>query len=532
MKKVPLKNNKINISKITSIFEPLLYSNKLAEGYSESVELKHKKSIGQFFTPINIAMFLGSFADLNQKNIRILDPGFGTGILSIALITNIIEKQRNIKKIILDAYEIDTELVKYSLLSLKKLKIFLEEKNIEFDFNLIEKDFILVNELVFTQDERQSGIETKELYDIVISNPPYFKISLDDDRAKIAKCIVSGQPNIYSLFMYASAKLLKQDGCLIIIVPRSFCSGEYFRLFREKFFKLVQLTNIHIFESRKNNFHNEDVLQENIIVVGKRKYFINDELNVTISSSFDALRINEKKEKSIKLKNILNLNSFNKILHIPTTEKDLKVISIFKSWKGNLNKYNIQISTGPVVAFRAKDYLLERKDRNYNVPLYWLHNVKKMKVYWPLRKKGKYEFIELSNDTKPLLVLNKNYIFLRRFSSKDDNKRLVAAPYFFELSGSKFIGIENHLNYIYRPNGFLERNEILGLSALLNSDLFDTYFRTFNGNINVSSTELRLLPLPSLEDIKKLGNLLLIENDYEKTNIDNIVNKYLNLLFN
>ena len=37
--------------------------------------------------------------------------------------------------------------------------------------------------------------------------------------------------------------------------------------------------------------------------------------------------------------------------------------------------------------------------------------------------------------------------------------------------------------------------EVMGIAALLNSDLFDNYFRTFNGNVNVSATELREMPM-------------------------------------
>ena len=85
------------------------------------------------------------------------------------------------------------------------------------------------------------------------------------------------------------------------------------------------------------------------------------------------------------------------------------------------------------------------------------------------------------------------------------------------------------MNYIYRPKGHLDRNEILGLSALLNSKLFDTYFRTFNGNINVSATELREMPMPPLEDIKQIGNQIILQNNYSQSIVDDIVNDYFDL---
>jgi adenine-specific DNA-methyltransferase len=65
--------------------------------------------------------------------------------------------------------------------------------------------------------------------------------------------------------------------------------------------------------------------------------------------------------------------------------------------------------------------------------------------------------------------------------------------------------LENHLNYIHRPHGSLSVEEVVGLAALLNSPILDTYFRIINGNTQVSATELRAIPLPSLDIIVKIG---------------------------
>ncbi|MCL4539490.1 MAG: hypothetical protein M1378_07830 [Bacteroidetes bacterium] len=67
----------------------------------------------------------------------------------------------------------------------------------------------------------------------------------------------------------------------------------------------------------------------------------------------------------------------------------------------------------------------------------------------------------------------------------------------------------------------------MGLAVLLNSKLFDTYFRTFNGNVNVSATELREMPFPPLETIKEIGNNVIGLNDYSTSNIDHNVEQFL-----
>jgi adenine-specific DNA-methyltransferase len=105
----------------------------------------------------------------------------------------------------------------------------------------------------------------------------------------------------------------------------------------------------------------------------------------------------------------------------------------------------------------------------------------------------------------PLLVADKNYILLRRFSAKEQARRLTAAPLIAGTLGSPWIGLENHVNYIHRPGGTLNQHEVYGLAALLNCRLLDIYFRVFNGNTQVSATELRALPLPPLDAIMEIG---------------------------
>ncbi len=64
------------------------------------------------------------------------------------------------------------------------------------------------------------------------------------------------------------------------------------------------------------------------------------------------------------------------------------------------------------------------------------------------------------------------------------------------------------------------------LCALLNSNLFDTYFRIFNGNVNVSATELREIPLPPLETIQEIGDRLILLDDFRVESTNLIVNEY------
>lgn len=513
---------------------PSEYADRLGLYYASKVEHRSKKANGQFFTPVALARFMASLhVNPNKRIIKILDPGCGIGVLSTAICEGLVSEGKT-STIELVAFEIDTDILPLTELCLNYLAKWLKERDVNMTYFLCKNDFILHNSQVL------NGVETNtELYDIVISNPPYFKLAKEDERALAAKSVIHGQTNIYSIFLLIATKLLSVNGQLIFITPRSFCSGNYFRLFRELFFSSVYLKSIHLFNSRKIAFRKDKVLLENVIIVARPRQLLrlnqslvqNEDTNVTISSSEGIDDLQTRRVKEYKIKELINLNSYQKILHLPASNIDEKVISIFRSWKGSLISHGFEISTGPVVDFRSEDFITFRKKKN-SVPLIWLGNVEPMDVIWPLKTlKGKPKGQYISKQTESLsrLVPNKNYVLLRRFSTKDDSRRLIAAPHFKKRYSANMLGIENHLNYIYHLKNELSEFQIIGLSMLLNSRLFDLYFRTFNGNINVSATELRDFPLPELGLIELLGKT--VEDSVDgilHNNIDNLIAEVFN----
>ncbi len=509
---------------------PSHFADRLGVAYTSSVTQQHKKENGQFFTPVEIAELMASYSEFDGDSIRILDPGCGSAVLSCALIERIADTNKALRTIELVAYETDFELIPISQQALDYLEKWGIQQGIKIKTNLHTEDFILHNSDCF-KETRDLFYESIEKFDIVISNPPYFKLPIDDKRVKVAKIIVNGHPNIYAIFMALSAKLLKENGEIIFITPRSYAAGGYFKIFREYFFKLIDLDKVHLFVSRKDTFIRDKVLQETVIIKGTKRS--KSKPQVTISSSSGLKDLKNPLIKVFPKKDIIDLNSNEKILYLPTTDYDETVLEIFKNWTGNLAKYNIKISTGPVVAFRARDFLRENFDNGIAqlAPLFWLHNVKQMVLEWPIIKPKKEQYINIEEKSMPLLILNKNYILLRRFSSKDDKNRLIAAPYFCNFIKTDFIGVENKVNYIYRPEGCLKRNEVVGLCALLNSSLFDAYFRIFNGNVNVSATELREMSLPPLDTIQEIGDTIILSNDFSVENINQIVIEYFELTY-
>lgn len=501
---------------------PSEYAEKVGLEYASQTSDTHKKQNGQFFTASSIARFMGSLAQSKSGNISILDPGCGLGILCCSLVENII-KNGKIQKIDLELYETDPAICKHTKKVIAYLDYWLKNQGIELKVILHEADYILTNSNAF-EPQTLFGSQILKKFDFIISNPPYFKITKSDNRARIAEELVFGQPNIYALFMGLSAKLLSQSGELIFITPRSFAAGNYFQAFRKVFFNEVSIANIHIFESRNKMFKGDNVLQENIIIRATKERNKSIKLSVSeCEKDLDSSLISV-----FKTEELVDLNSKEKILFIPSNSIEEDTIQVFKNWKNSLNDYNIQISTGPVVAFRSLEFLVSDIDSQLELaPLLWLHNVKEMEFIFPLKKGEKQSYIIHSEASRKLLLKNKNFILIRRFSSKDDKSRLVCAPYFASGSSFEWLGIENHLNYIYRPNGELSDDEVWGISALFSSSLFDTYFRTFNGNTQVGASELKQIKMPPHHRIIEIGQAIKKIDNPRRIDIDTIINKTL-----
>ncbi len=472
-------------------------------------------------------------AQINQKNnvIRILDAGAGTGVLGCALCEHLTNRKKKPSKIELAAYETNEELIESLEKANKYLKQYLEEKGVSLEFQIRKEDFVLKyahNLQKMPLFFNQPKVDIK--YDICISNPPYFKLSGTDSRAVAASEVVYGQPNIYFLFMAIAASILRVGGELVFITPRSFASGNYFRLFREKFFKLVRPERIHLFNSRKEAFKKDRVLQENIILKARRENNWQQDVeskSVVISSCSGIKDIKLSRKRELPLVDIIDLNTDNKVLKIPEENWE-KISAVFDGWQGSLEKYGLKISTGPVVAFRAKKFISEKESENKKyAPLLWLHNVKTMENIWPLYKPGKAQYIEESSESLPLLLPNGNYVLLRRFSAKEETRRLIAAPFIGRYYPYEMIGLENHINYIYRPGGMLKQEEAWGLAVLYNSSFYDRYFRGLNGSTQVGATEVSSIPFPPLEIIIEIGKRAM-----SNARIKNEIDLLANLAFN
>ena len=501
-----------------------LLAQKSTFEYEQIQTSENLKEKGQVFTPVLIAKYMANQFDLSYSHFNILDPGAGTGILTAA-ICNRIARECNEKKIInITAYEDDKAVLHFLNQNLEDIKDRIEEIGHELNFQIINKNFIYDNYLMLDSKDLFNSIPKR--FNIIISNPPYYKVSKSDRLSQLMAEIVHGQPNIYMFFLAISSKLLSNNGQMVFITPRSFCSGLYFKKFRKWLLNTVNLSSVHIFKSRNETFSNK-VLQETIITKFEKKA---DKDTISISES-NKSDIMSSISFEAKADIVINPKDREKIICIPTNNEDVEIIKIMRDMDNTIMDLGYKISTGPVVSFRNKKNLLfaENSNQNIAIPLIWMNNLKDYSVVFPLKDFKKPQYLKLCEKTEKLILPNKNYVLVKRFSSKEQKKRIYASCYFSEKYDYPYITFENHLNYIKNAKNYISKKEVLGIMAYLNSTFVDNYFRTINGNTQVNAKEIENLPFPKLNEIQAIGeHLEVINNSLNQKMIDEIISKILN----
>ena len=491
----------------------------LAVEINKQILQYEKKKKGQFFTPLPVARLMASMIRLNKTTLKILDPGAGTGILTATVCSRLIAEKKPFN-VHVDLYENDCMIIPSLTKTMERCKEALESCQSTFSYTIRQEDFVLHNSGLFKPDLFHLA-RTGNQYDIAICNPPYFKVGMNSLYSNILKEYIHGQPNMYFMFMAVAGELLRYNGQLIFITPRSYCSGLYFERFRHKFFQLMDPDQIHLFGSRKETFYNEAVLQESMILSAFKRSSKSAKIKISSSDSADLNEI-EKHEVSREL--VMDTVYEDSIIRIPVDENDSKLILLFDSWNNNLSSMGMEISTGPVVIFRTAEEL-RPYDPLHTFPMICMHHFKDWHIHFPHESK-RNEGLTINVLDRKLLLPRDNYILLKRFSSKEQKKRVEAAFLSKSDFKSEYITFENHLNYLYRTGASLTNEEAMGLTALLNSTLFDSYFRIVNGNTQVNASDIRSLPLPSQEYIIELGRRLL-SRELHPEHIDNVLKREL-----
>ncbi len=442
---------------------------------------------------------MASMFETQREDINLLDPGAGVGVLTAAFIEEISRWKNKPRSVFVTAYEIDPLLTEYLTETLAMCRVECEKAGIEFHAEIACEDFI---EAAVNQLSATLFAPATSKFNCTILNPPYRKINSDSRTRQLLRTVDIETSNLYTAFVALASRLLDSKSELVAITPRSFCNGPYFKSFRKTFTETMGLTRIHLFESRQTAFQEDDVLQENIILHAVKELSTNH--SVTISSSIgptdDLMSVRE-----IEYAQLIRPGDPDAFIHIVPDQLEHAIAERMKRLNASLSDLGISVSTGRVVDFRAQACLRLEAERN-TVPLIYPTHFNNGYVKWPKKDTKKPNAILNIPESADLLVPSEIYVLVKRFSSKEERKRIVAAVY----DGSRFstdrVGFENHLNYFHQNGLGLSLELAKGLTAFLNSNLVDSYFRQFNGHTQVNATDLRNLRYPSRSELEMFGS--------------------------
>jgi tRNA1(Val) A37 N6-methylase TrmN6 len=332
----------------------------------------------------------------------------------------------------------------------------------------------------------------KNGFDIIIGNPPYFVIK-NDEKLKtkyeeLYPYLKSGRVNIYQLFLGCSAHLLSESGVMTFIHPKTLLSDVYLsaaRKFLLSYFPSFDIVNI---VSRTDTFG--AVLQSVVVTLWNKS----------------------KKEKKCHVTEIFKKSEFDTMSFLTLPKDD--IVSPYDTLlvSGNPDVYKIEkklrqvetlplnFATGSIEWNKYSSHLSGIK-KSGSKRLIYGENIQRFYVAESRIRAGT---TFLSGKTS-VPVLTNPAIFTQRTTAVEQPYRVIASivdPRKFDTA----IVSENHTNVFI----FEDSKAAYYILGILNSKLIDFYFRLFNSNTQVSSTELNRLPIikPNNEQLNTVETIV------------------------
>jgi adenine-specific DNA-methyltransferase len=455
------------------------------------LEPARKGELGQFMTPSELAEFMATLFDDRGKPATLLDAGAGIGSLALA----VVKRLQDVSSV--EAWEIDPVMQAHLERNLRAAGV----------LHVIHRDDFI--EAAVKRIALGQGLR----YTHCILNPPYKKIRTDSIHRRLLSKVQIETVNLYAAFVALCVLLMQDHGQVVAIVPRSFCNGPYYKPFRELLLKTCSIERIHVFESRTNAFKDDQVLQENVIIKVVRG---KPQGNIVVSTSQDQ-HLRNYVERKVPFSAVVKPNDTESFIHIPIEDQTRS--SGEALFLQSLTQLGLEVSTGPVVDFRLKAYWLEDPTPN-SVPLLYPNHFAGGIFQYPKAGKKPNALVR-DDEVSKWLMPNGCYVLVKRFSSKEERRRVVAYVINRDDVKCDYIGFENHWNVFHFRKRGIDPLLANGMACFLNSSDLDKHFRVFSGHTQVNAADLRNMRYPRLDFLKAVGKLY--RSDMTQDEIDTLM---------
>lgn len=483
---------------------PSMHLDPIRLDVSAKLDRQQRSALGQFMTPSRVADFMaGLFPPPTKQAVRLLDAGAGIGSLTAAFLER--WGRDHPPEIQVTAFEIDLVLRSRLADTLAHYR-----QALAVDGHIFGTDFIeeAVNRIQF-----QDGCR----FTHAILNPPYKKIASQSRHRHLLRAVGIETVNLYSAFVALAIALMEPSGQIVAIIPRSFCNGPYYKPFRDFLLERCAILHMHLFDTRDQAFKDDAVLQENLILLLERDGVQGE---VVVSTSTDD-RFTDFATRVYPFARIVYPGDTECFIHVPT-ESEAATGDLPGAFRYSLADLGVEVSTGPVVDYRLKAHLCELPETGA-VPLLYPSHFSGSAIAWPKLGGRKPNALRLNDETLKWVFPAGCYAVTRRFSSKEEKRRIVAALVDPKGLGSDLIAFENHLNVFHQAKRGLPDELARGLTAYLNSSAVDAHFRRFSGHTQVNATDLRRLRYPSRIGLETLGRWAKAHRDVSQQELDETI---------
>jgi len=303
---------------------------------------------------------------------------------------------------------------------------------------------------------------TRKEFDCSVLNPPYRKINSDSDTRRLLRRVAVETSNMYSAFLSLITRLLSPNGEIVAITPRSFCNGTYFKPFRADFLESMRIRRIHVFNCRDTAFSGDGVLQENVIVHSVRTGRGTGKVVVSSSAGPDDA---SSTMRSVAYAEIIHPRDPQHFIRLLVDGIEDQVSKRILALPASIEDLGLSVSTGRVVDFRVLDCLRKHPCAE-TVPLIYPTHFDGGYVKWPSEGHRKSNAIIRSPKTEELLVASGYFVLLKRFSAKEEKRRVVAAIYEPSRIGSEVVGSSQLFSQAWSRSRSVDRKRAGGFSQL------------------------------------------------------------------
>lgn len=497
----------------------------------------NKKESGSYYTPIDLAKFIGDYclSQIDKEDISVLEPSVGDGIFIQAI--NDLENIQKFKNIELTIVERENQEIK------KALK---KNKNKLININSHNKDYL------------EFHFENNKKFSAILGNPPYVKSNLLSEKQKqLAKEIHLEQNlaekkinNIWTAFLVSALSKLDDNGLLAFVLPLELLQVKFTEEIRDLLKKTFQRLEIFMFNELQ---FLECKGQDTVLLIGYKKHKLPGTFYTTVKSMQDLQKRKFRlyRNESVSESNKKWTHHFitpDEHLFLENIKKDLKVISDF-----------VDNKAGIVTA--ANDYFIVNKDilQKYSLEKFAKPIVQKgifvngsitfnKKDYEKLIKENKPAYLldfnsldtqNIPNNIKEYLLKGEEEKLQNRFKCKQRNHwyqipniAIQSEAFFFKRAHEYPKLLKNEANAFVTDSAYmLKAKDNYDLDSFIYS-FYNSLTLTFaelegryygGGVLELTPNEFRVLPIPmvrtdNFNEYKK--------NFKQKQNIEELLNNY------